>query len=274
MDKYDSIIIGAGLAGLFLGRELKSRGENVLILEKSKGLGGRIATRRIENLGFDHGAPKLDLSPADKKFLGLNDEGYLMGGMTNLAKKMALDLPIKKETRVMSIHKKSDFELQTDQGDVFHSQKIYLTAPLPQALELLSQSELKSLIPDELKSIEYHKAVMALFTYEGALSSSPEIQAQKPRGLHPEGYILTLGSEESDQWFDHSEEEQSLYLKEKIAGLGSGKIRSFEVKKWRYTVVKKPLDKKFAELTKNLYLVGDAFGGCPLTSARSALSVS
>lgn len=48
-------IIGAGISGLTLAHRLKDQYE-VTIFEKSKGLGGRVATRRAGNFSFDHGA--------------------------------------------------------------------------------------------------------------------------------------------------------------------------------------------------------------------------
>jgi predicted NAD/FAD-dependent oxidoreductase len=49
-------IIGAGLAGLTLARELSDQAE-VVLFEKSRGMGGRLATRRADPFSFDHGAP-------------------------------------------------------------------------------------------------------------------------------------------------------------------------------------------------------------------------
>ncbi len=49
-------IIGAGMAGITAARTLIQGGHRVTVLEKSKGLGGRMATRRTEFGQFDHGA--------------------------------------------------------------------------------------------------------------------------------------------------------------------------------------------------------------------------
>ena len=47
-------IIGAGLSGLVLARRLASRAD-VRVFEKSRGPGGRAATRRVGDYSFDHG---------------------------------------------------------------------------------------------------------------------------------------------------------------------------------------------------------------------------
>ena len=49
-------IIGAGIAGLTAADRLRAAGADCTVFEKSRGLGGRMATRRVETLQFDHGA--------------------------------------------------------------------------------------------------------------------------------------------------------------------------------------------------------------------------
>lgn len=49
-------IIGAGMAGITAARTLAKAGYEVSIFEKSKGLGGRMSTRRSDFGTFDHGA--------------------------------------------------------------------------------------------------------------------------------------------------------------------------------------------------------------------------
>ena len=56
-------IIGAGLTGLRAARRLAEAGIDTRLFDKSRGVGGRVATRRLErnglNLRFDHGIPFL-----------------------------------------------------------------------------------------------------------------------------------------------------------------------------------------------------------------------
>ncbi len=49
-------IVGAGIAGLAAAERLSQAGIGVRIFEKSRGIGGRTATRRAGDLQFDHGA--------------------------------------------------------------------------------------------------------------------------------------------------------------------------------------------------------------------------
>lgn len=52
-------VIGAGIAGLACAREVQRAGGSVEVFEKSRGSGGRLATRYRGNLRFDHGAQYL-----------------------------------------------------------------------------------------------------------------------------------------------------------------------------------------------------------------------
>jgi predicted NAD/FAD-dependent oxidoreductase len=62
-------IIGAGLSGILAARHLSANAE-VTIFEKSRGLGGRMSTRRAEPYFFDHGAQYFKAKSADfREFL-------------------------------------------------------------------------------------------------------------------------------------------------------------------------------------------------------------
>ncbi|MFC1822382.1 phytoene desaturase family protein [Thermodesulfobacteriota bacterium] len=56
MDKWDTIIIGAGLSGLSLGAILAEEGKKVLVLEKAPHLGGRSETIEYKDHILDNGA--------------------------------------------------------------------------------------------------------------------------------------------------------------------------------------------------------------------------
>jgi renalase len=55
----DVAIVGAGIAGLSCADTLSAAGSRVVILDRSPGIGGRMATRRVEGQPVDHGVPFL-----------------------------------------------------------------------------------------------------------------------------------------------------------------------------------------------------------------------
>lgn len=62
----DIAVIGAGMAGLTCARQLQQAGYKVVVVEKSRGVGGRMATRRLYGTFADHGA--CYLSPKSNQF--------------------------------------------------------------------------------------------------------------------------------------------------------------------------------------------------------------
>ncbi|MBE9064199.1 NAD(P)/FAD-dependent oxidoreductase [cf. Phormidesmis sp. LEGE 11477] len=82
---WDVAIIGAGLTGLTCARQLKAAGLTVCVLDKSRGLGGRMATRRVETQDYgrahqlvrvDHGLrywqPAAALQPLTDELIAAN----------------------------------------------------------------------------------------------------------------------------------------------------------------------------------------------------------
>ncbi|MCS6793300.1 MAG: FAD-dependent oxidoreductase [Oscillatoriaceae bacterium SKW80] len=59
-NKFDIAVIGAGMAGLTCAQQLQQAGYSVVVVEKSRGVGGRVATRRVGNTRVDHGARYLE----------------------------------------------------------------------------------------------------------------------------------------------------------------------------------------------------------------------
>lgn len=65
----DVVVIGAGMAGLVCAQRLHQQGYRVVVVEKSRGLGGRVATRRLPNGCADHGVRYLDAQGALSDYL-------------------------------------------------------------------------------------------------------------------------------------------------------------------------------------------------------------
>ena len=56
-DTVDFLVVGAGLAGLAFAQDATNMGKTVCVIDKGRGVGGRMATRRLEgNVRVDHGA--------------------------------------------------------------------------------------------------------------------------------------------------------------------------------------------------------------------------
>lgn len=272
------LIIGAGLSGLTLALELKKAGKQVLILEKSKGVGGRIATRRINNLGVDHGAPYLKGHPELFELIKhfqiqhgkIASEGiYLEGGMTTLPKIMAEHLPVIKDEKVIHIEFLNGiWKCKCEKGNVHQAKKLIITSPLPQAIELLETSEIDFSYKLDLKSVNYAKGLLGIFLIdEEALIKQklPEnvhsVLSMKTRNLNPQAWVIRTTEKFSEKNFNKPDEENLSQIESLIVRCfgQSPKISHSELKKWRYVTPTSVIPHPFLEVQRSLFLIGDGF---------------
>jgi renalase len=164
----DAIIIGAGLAGLVCGQQLRNAGLDVAIVEKSAGVGGRMATRRLQGTWVDHGTQYITVrDDGFGRFIGklkakkivqawtrmvykLTPEGlqppdtdeiyprYVCDkGMTAIAKFLAADQQIALNTRVNSVtYQGNAWHLVTDNQEPIVTRAVVCTIPAPQMLPI------------------------------------------------------------------------------------------------------------------------------------------
>ena len=121
--KFDIIIVGAGLSGSYLAKKVHKLGLNVLIIEKSKGIGGRFSTKPVGKGIADYGCQYLrpktkelsDLIHAlkDKNLIRksniLNDDKTFIApyGMNKIPQYLSLGVNTLLNQKVSFIKKKS-----------------------------------------------------------------------------------------------------------------------------------------------------------------------
>ncbi len=164
----DVCIIGAGMAGLSAARILTKAGKSVVILEKSRGVGGRAATRRIDGIPVDHGAQFFTARTGEfqtevSKWLSAGccfewsrgfhrwQEGKVIPpdtadahpryacaeGVTSLAKHLATGLDVQRERKVLQASVSDGiFTIPCEDGLSFQAKALFTSAPLPQTLDI------------------------------------------------------------------------------------------------------------------------------------------
>ena len=160
-------LIGAGGAGAACVSVLRSRGADFCIFEKSRGVGGRLCTRRVsevvpnQTLFFDHGCPSFELTDDLRDKLShiagphtlkqLNDHAWVSTpSMPQLIKELLGSASVKTQCEIDAVtgspgewylvekQTSTNLELPNRHGPF---QKVILTAPAPQALNLLRNLE-------------------------------------------------------------------------------------------------------------------------------------
>jgi predicted NAD/FAD-dependent oxidoreductase len=205
------IVVGGGLAGLVAATVLQREGIQVTVLDKGRGIGGRLATRRIrdDTLGegvFDYGAQyftvrdprfrtwvdrwlELDVAAAwawaftteDGMPHGVGEPRYRgVQGIRGIAKHLAKDLSVHTSTRVVAVSwDRGGWTARTEAGLLFRGGFLVLTPPVPQALGLIHASgvTLPPLVQDRLEAVTYESCLAVL-----ALLRAPS-QIPEPGGM-------------------------------------------------------------------------------------------
>ena len=187
------VIIGAGLSGLIAAQELKKRGHKAVVVDKGRGIGGRMATRRDGNATFDHGAQFFtsrsaefrkevevwqSAGVAEKWFEGYPSPGdekpddhyprYRGSiGMTGIGKWLARDLDVHLGEEIESLRRDDhSWTARSQSGQEFSGEQLLLTCPLPQSLELFdtSRETLSQATREMLQSVTFEPcfAVLAI----------------------------------------------------------------------------------------------------------------
>ncbi|MFN9691077.1 MAG: NAD(P)/FAD-dependent oxidoreductase [Vampirovibrionales bacterium] len=235
---YDVLIIGAGMAGLSAAKVLEAQGLSVALVDKGRGLGGRLATRRMGELRLDHGGQYFTAS--DARFQAEVDAWLEQGivkpwfdslsfqdgtpdahprpryipteaGMTSLPKALAqsLNADAYLGQRVIKLTQDDQkWQAHLEDGAILEGRQLIVTAPVPQTLALLDASgiALSDSQAHALAGVEYAPsiAVMAV-TKHGS-----------PAFKHPQGVAFTDDS--SVRWlacnvakYDQTSENQQAF---------------------------------------------------------------
>ena len=194
----DVLILGAGLSGLMAAHSLSARGYAVQLVERGRSVGGRLATRRVDEDGLaDHGAQFFTVRSG--RFQGYVDkwlkqdlvyvwgtgwsdgsvkpsygDGYpryaARGGMNKLAKYLARNLAIALERMVSKVEMRADgWTLVDSAGQRYHGRALLLTPPMPETLALLSSSEIALAASDynELRRIRFGPCLCGIHVVVG-----------------------------------------------------------------------------------------------------------
>jgi predicted NAD/FAD-dependent oxidoreductase len=199
----DVLVVGTGIAALAAGERLRAAGRDVVLVDKARGVGGRLATRRLAEGNCDHGVPSFRVEGEDFRHATLPwlKEGVaktwarlasgasplptpaateLVGvpGMTALAKAMAkslpaVDLDVKLDRVAVRDHGKG--WIAEGSGRRYASRAILLSPPVPQTLALLDAGAVGLALSDRatLQAVRYWPTFVVLARFAGEPALPP-----------------------------------------------------------------------------------------------------
>ena len=211
----DVVVIGAGVSGLSAARELHRDGRDVVVLEKSRGFGGRAASRTLNGVRFDHGAQFVTVR--DPRFAQQVDAWVSDGimavwthgverwtaaegwrhpspgaypryacpeGMNAIGKALAHGLRVERATLVRGVRPDDGgWLIELDADDAWRARRVIVSAPVPQALALLGEASIPHQLRNELAGLTYAPCHAVVAHYRGA-TPPPWAGVQLPE--HPE----------------------------------------------------------------------------------------
>jgi photolyase PhrII len=171
------IVIGAGLSGLAAARTLTDQGHDVTVVEKSRGPGGRMSTRRHGEYRFDHGAQYFTardprflrhvlawrerglVTPWDARIAAMTDrratavdtalERYVpVPSMNRVCREIAAELPdCRFAWRARSLqYDGAAWCVTSREGEALECDVLVVTAPPDQARQLLQDPEVDAVL--------------------------------------------------------------------------------------------------------------------------------
>ncbi len=198
---YPTIIIGTGLTGLTLAHKLVSQGHQLLLIDKGRSAGGRLATKTIGHCisdtgpGWFHTHDQITIPavyaalntiaaepvlPEDLPACTLRDlpvtsscqSWKIQGGIRRLTQELANPLEILQSMTLTKLKRSEnswvlEFKDNAHGDDPFEiqTQRLVFTMPWPQVLDLLKESELIDLALNRtLPEIpDYERCIVGLF---------------------------------------------------------------------------------------------------------------
>ncbi|MCA0988844.1 NAD(P)/FAD-dependent oxidoreductase [Guptibacillus algicola] len=296
MKTYDVAIVGGGLSGILAARTMVKKGVSVIVIDKSKSVGGRMATRRHDGGKADHGAQFFTVR--SQEFQSHVDEWVQNGwveswfgekyarykgieGMNQLVKNLSRGLPMKLNFQVHHINKRnSEYVIVSEDKQEISAKAILLTPPAPQTKKLLNQSDCRVSKEAEatLQTLTFSPALVALVTLEKNartwLPDSGHQDTQLSEGLERivDSYAKGISKERIISIYATPELSTTLYeesdaiIRDELVKLSapiipSRAILSTVIKKWRYAQADHVHTSPFLSLSdeENVLVAGDAF---------------
>lgn len=300
------VIVGAGICGLVAGRRLADSDADVVLVDKGRSVGGRLATRRIGDATVDHGAQFFTVrTPAFQRQVDdWVDRGLAMvwshgfaasdghpryvatSGMNSLAKDLATGLDVRCSTMAFGIRPGSDavapWQVVIDDGTVHDADAVIVTTPLPQAFALLADSGIEfegGLLTDYDRTI----ALLATLDRPAAIPPPGGVQSPTPdvafvADNHAKGVsaipAITVHASPSwseAHWDDDIDTLRSALIELAGTWIGGAAVLDAQVKKWRFATPRTPWpDPCWIAEGGSVVLAGDAFDGPRVEAAHNS----
>ena len=289
-------IIGAGMCGLICAQQLSKNGFKTFVFEKSRGLGGRIATRRLENgVSIDHGVQYVRaIDMGFKQFLNdaissnlastwkangiekkyVKDIKLVVGvpGMSSLLSNLTENINVNLSSKIKSINfEKNGWILENDNNKIEMIFDIVILAlPHRQVIELIpTQTNLikeiskVEVLPCWTLLLAFNQNFFGLPDYirlnNGKIFTIVKNSSKPSRKKGIETYVIHM----DPQWSLINLELDQDQVASKIFKIFLKTIQKslpnpiyFKAHRWRFALTSKPLGKEFLSIDEKNLFIG------------------
>jgi hypothetical protein len=304
------VVVGSGLSGLMASRLLVSQGHTVTVFDKGRGVGGRLATRRIGEGVFDHGAQFFTVREPEFEShvrqwidngvvrewcrgFGPDQDGYPRyvgnAGMTSIAKYLAQGLDVRQSSLVFSVLPENNgWRTTLDDGSSTVSDVVVLTCPIAQSFGYAFTAGIE--MPEDLRSIDYDRTLGLLALLDQPLSVPSPGALQNPddtfsfvgdnmaKGISPVPAATFHANPAWSlaHWDTPHDEAEALLTELARPYLGNARILASNYKRWRFATPQRAWpERHWMNDAGNFVIAGDAFAGPRIEgAAMSGLSAA
>jgi hypothetical protein len=299
-------VIGAGMSGLTAASELKRAGKQVGVLDKARGVGGRLANRRFDGAVFDHGAQfitaredRFQALIADWQDKGIVEEWYRNNQsgrgnhprfrgtptMSVIAKELVQDLDPLLQSPVTAIQLDGDkWSLSLQAGECIRAEAVVMTPPVPQSLAILDAGNvvISTTTRSRLEMIQYEKcfAIMSLLDGPSLIPAPGSLTPKKgpiawmadnqTKGISelPAVTIHATGEYSEANWESDRDEIAQELLRASQQWIGASVVK-YHIHGWRYSKPVAMDGDRCVVINRHppLIIAGDAFGGSRVEGA-------
>lgn len=292
-------VVGAGLAGLVAARRLVDD-HVVVVLDKGRSPGGRLATERLGEAVFDSGAQFFTVRGAafadqvdDWAARGLArvwchgfqqpEDGHPRyvgsAGMSSLAVDLADGIDIRLDCMVFSIRRHgAGWNVIIDDGTSITVDRVLLTCPVAQAWALLAESGVE--LPDELARRAYHRTIALLVALDrpSSVPAPGGVQFDPADPANPFGFIgdnaakgisqvpaVTFHATQpwsTEHWDREAAELEAALVERARPWIGGAEVLAASVKRWRFAGPTQPWPEPcWYDESATIVVAGDLFAG-------------
>jgi predicted NAD/FAD-dependent oxidoreductase len=283
---FDFIIVGAGISGSYAASKLNEHNSSVLILEKSRGIGGRCSTKPILNNIADYGCqyinPKtkmvksifedLEMKKVVKAIeLTSGKKVYISPyGMNKIPQYFSLSVPVLTNTKVTKIVKKTSYWMIKTNVDTFKCRNLISSIPTPQNLILFKDSKLE-INYKNIPLIDYKSFFTITFISNSKnhnIISNPNenfswICNNTLKGLRNKSNVLTVNTSTflTKKLLELKKNQIKIRIEKKLRMMGMNNLINLSIHFWKYAYSDNASEiDNYWDSQFNLGLCGDSFG--------------